>query len=257
MSPEISDVTENKAPLLEHLTELRRRLIYALLCAAAAIGGCYYFSQEIFIFLTEPLKQSLGENVKLSYFAPHEAFFSYMNLAIYSGLALSFPFVSLQIWAFTAPGLYRHEKRAALPFLLLAPLMFCAGAAFAYYVVMPAALEFFASFQSPLNNNGVSVVQENRVSDYLSFAVTFLLIFGISFELPVALVTAGRFGLISAQGLRQKRKYVVLAMAVFCAAVTPPDILSMGGLFLPLFALFELSVLIIALFEKKRCSSED
>ncbi len=247
-----NDPNELKTPLLSHLIELRRRLIFSALFIIIAVGFCYFYSQEIFTILTQPLKTALGSSVKLSYFAPHEAFFSFMNLALYAGLAISFPFISLQIWLFVAPGLYNHEKNAALPFLFLAPVMFCAGAALAYFLIMPQALAFFAGFQSPLGASGVEIIQENRVSDYLSFAITFLFVFGISFELPVGLILAGKLGFVSADGLRRKRKYILLGAAIFSAAVTPPDLLSMTGLLIPLYGLFELSILIIALFERKK-----
>ena len=193
------------------------------------------------------------KNIKVTYWAPHEAFFSYMNLAIYSGFCLSFPVIMSQIWAFIAPGLYTHEKKAFLPFLLMTPIMFILGAMMAYYVVLPTALSFFAGFQTPLGTmGGTQIVQETRVSEYLSFALSFILIFGATFELPIGLILAGRVGLISATTLREKRSYAIFAIAVFAALVTPPDMISMAGLGIPLYIMFEISILSIASFEKKR-----
>ena len=239
-----------ESPLLEHLIELRSRLIKCLAVLGAAFGVCLYFVRDIFTFLIRPLHAALGPEVKVSYFAPQEAFFSYMNLALYAALMLSLPLLLIQIWAFVAPGLYRHEKRAFFPFIMATPLMFYAGAGLAYSVMLPAALHFFAGFQ--IEQSGLKVVQETRVSDYLSFAKTFLLAFGASFELPVLLVLLGSIGVVSAQSLRDARRYAVLGMAVLSALVTPPDLLSMLGLLVPLIALYEIATVLVAVSERRR-----
>ena len=153
-----------EAPLISHLTELRQRLIYSFVFFAICVGGCFYFADIIFIFLLEPLKYALGENLKVTYWAPHEAFFAYMNLALYAGLIIALPFFLIQIWRFIAPGLYNNEKKAFLPFLLMTPVMFTIGLAFAFYIVMPTALSFFAGFQTAQDMGGTQIIQETRVS---------------------------------------------------------------------------------------------
>jgi sec-independent protein translocase protein TatC len=238
-----------QTPLIEHLSELRSRLIKCFVILIVMFGVCFYFIEHIFAFLIAPLYKALGHDAVVSYFAPQEAFFSYMNLALYSAVLLSLPFFLVQAWAFVAPGLYKHERNAFFPFIIATPVMFFAGAALAYYVMMPAALKFFAAFQ--FHNATVSVVQQTRVTDYLSFVKTFLLAFGLSFQIPVLLVLLGRAGIVKAQMLRQTRRYAILGMAGISAVVTPPDLLSMAGLLVPLIMLYEGAILLVAHFEKQ------
>ena len=243
-----------EAPLVSHLTELRTRLIYSFIVFAFAVGGCFYCADTIFIFLLEPLKYALGNDVKVTYWAPHEAFFTYMNLSVYAGIIIAAPFFLLQIWGFIAPGLYSHEKKSFLPFLLMTPIMFTLGIMMAFYIVMPTALQFFAGFQTLSDLGGPQVVQETRVSEYLYFAMSFILAFGLAFELPVGLVLAGKAGLVTAQSLKNKRPYAVMIIFILSAFFTPPDVVSMFSLALPLYLMYELSIIIIKSFQKK---SED
>ena len=245
-----SDEVLPETPLLEHLIELRARLLKCLAVLLAVFGVCLYFARDLFTVLLRPLHAGLGDQVKVSYLAPQEAFFAYMNIALFVALMISLPLMLVQIWAFVAPGLYRHEKRAFFPFMIATPLMFYAGAGLAYGVMLPAALHFFAGFQ--VEQNGIKVVQETRVSDYLAFARTFILAFGLSFQLPVVLVLLGNIGIVSAAALREKRKYAVLAMSVVSALVTPPDLLSMLGLLVPLVLLYEAAIVLVALSERRR-----
>lgn len=240
-----------QAPLISHLTELRKRLIYIFIIFAIAFAGCFYFIEPIFITLLNPLKAALGEQVSVTYFAPHEAFFTYMNLSLYAALILSCPFLLLQIWGFIAPALYHSEKRAFIPFLIMTPVMFFIGCAFAFFIVMPTALSFFASFQHISIENSAQIIQETRVSDYANFTMSFIFIFGLAFQLPVALILAGFVGLISSDTLRKKRSYALMIIAISSAFFTPPDILSMFLLAFPLYIMYELSILCIRLFEKR------
>jgi sec-independent protein translocase protein TatC len=244
------------APLIEHLKELRRRLILSLLVILVAFGVCFYFSEEIFQFLVIPLKKAQGAGVKVSYFSPTEHFFSYVSLSVYAAIGISFPMIASQLWAFIAPGLYKHERHAFLPFLLATPVMFIAGASLAYYGMMPAALGFLAHFHESTGGDSVNVVAENRLSDYISFAMTFILSFGICFQMPVLLVLLGRIGVISSQTLRKGRRYAILAIATLAAITTPPDLLSMVGLIVPLVFLYEVSIWFVIAFEKKRQEGE-
>ena len=239
-----------EAPLIAHLTELRQRLIYSFIFFAICVGGCFYFADTLFIFLLTPLKYALGNDLKVTYWAPHEAFFAYMNLSLYAGLIISLPFFLIQIWGFIAPGLYSNEKRAFLPFLFMTPVMFSVGLAFAFYIVLPAALSFFAGFQTDVNMGGTEIVQETRVSEYLQFCLSFLLIFGLAFQLPIGLVLAGRAGLIQADTLRNARPYALMGIAVCSAFFTPPDIISMLSLAAPLYIMYEISILFISSFKK-------
>lgn len=241
-----------QAPLIEHLSELRTRLIRAVLFLFLAVGVCFYYADKIFLWLVYPLKQALGQAVKVSYFAPHEAFFVYMNLSFYAGLIIAVPVILHQIWAFVVPGLYYSERRMVRPFLFAAPMMFCVGGAFAYFYVLPMALEFFASFQSSTLDGAIQITQEIRVQDYAHFALSFILVFGLTFQLPIILVLLGLFDIFTADDLRKFRRYAVLMIASVSAIVTPPDLLSMIALAVPLQLLYEISILIIKICEKKR-----
>jgi sec-independent protein translocase protein TatC len=242
--------------LIDHLSELRTRLIKAVIFFVAMVGVCFYFSQEIFILLLIPLKQGLGDNVTVSYFAPHETFFVYMNLSLYSGLIVSVPIILHQIWAFIVPGLYHSEQKMIKPFLFLAPIMFMLGGLFAYFIILPTALAFFASFQTSVNDGAINIIQQIRVQDYAHFALSFILVFGIAFELPVVLILLGLFGIISAADLNHYRRYAILIIAAVSAIVTPPDLISMLGLAIPLQLLYEISILVIKLCERKKYVKE-
>ena len=243
--------TDKPMPLIAHLTELRSRLIKSAVFFIIMVCLCFYFSQAIFVLLLVPLKIALGEAVKVSYFAPHEACFVYMNLSLYAGLIVSVPVIIQQIWAFIVPALYYSEQRMIKPFLFFAPIMFCIGGLFAYFIVLPTALAFFASFQTSIENGSIEIIQQIRVQDYAHFALSFILIFGIAFELPVILILLGIFGIINANDLKQYRRYAIMIIAVISAIVTPPDLISMLGLAIPLQFLYEISIIIIQLYEQR------
>ncbi|MFT6072257.1 MAG: sec-independent protein translocase protein TatC [Alphaproteobacteria bacterium] len=246
--------------LIGHLTELRSRLIKAVIFLLIAVSVCFYFSEDIFITLLYPLKKAMGDDITVSYFAPHEAFFVYMNLSLYAGLIITVPVILHQIWAFIAPGLYYSEQKMARPFLLFAPIMFIIGGLFAYLLVLPNALEFFASFQTSVTsevNHNINIIQQIRVQDYAHFALSFILVFGLAFELPIILILLGLFGILTAYQLRYYRKYAVMIIMVMSAMVTPPDLLSMIALCLPLQLLYEVSILVIQFYERTKNVKKD
>jgi sec-independent protein translocase protein TatC len=244
----------NHMPLLDHLLELRRRLIYVFVAFALASLLCYQFARDIYAFLVKPLAEVLqGENRRLIYTGLTEAFFTYMKLALFAGGFLSFPVIAAQIWMFVAPGLYKNEKKAFLPFLVATPVLFLTGAAFVYYFVIPVAWKFFAGFESfSPQNNGLPIQLEARVGEYLSLIMTLIFAFGFCFQMPVLLTLLARVGLVNAQSLADKRRYAIVGIFVIAAILTPPDILSQIMLAAPLLLLYEISVFLVKFSEKKR-----
>ena len=237
------DIDETRQPLLEHLVELRRRLLVSLAALAVAFFGCLYFAKPIFAVLVQPLL-SAGEG-RLIYTDVFEAFFVEVKVALFSALMLCFPVFATQIWRFVAPGLYAKEKRAFLPFLLMTPLFFAAGAAFAYFIAMPWALKFLLGFEG--NVGGVHQEALPGVGNYLSFVTRFLFGFGVAFLLPILLMLLERAGLVTRQQLASKRRYAIVAAFAVAAVLTPPDAVSQFMLAIPLYALYELAILAIRL----------
>jgi sec-independent protein translocase protein TatC len=251
---EEAEIESSKAPLLEHLVELRKRLIYALLSFAIAFVICFAFSKEIYAFLTEPMARAMvgHPNKHLIYTAVYETFFTYMKVGLFAGLCLSFPLIAAQIWLFVAPGLYKHEKHAFLPFLAASPALFLVGAAFVYYVMLPFALKFFLGFETPGTANTPGIELQAKVSDYLDFVTTLIFAFGLTFQLPVLLTLLGKVGIVSSHLLRKVRRYAIVAVTALASFITPPDIFSMICLIVPLILLYEVSIWLVWLIEKKR-----
>ena len=278
------DIDDSSAPLIEHLAELRNRLIWAVSAFVVAMVLCFLVAEPILAFLLRPIEEamrSLGNpNPIMQYTAPQEYFFTLIHISVVAGLALSFPVIAYQLWRFVAPGLYRNEKNAFLPFLVASPLLFILGAVFSHYIVTPLAMSFFLGFAdatsvvsallpvlsdapiadvpvaTPLTeavqSQGIEIVFQGKVNETLDISLKLIIAFGLCFQLPVLLTLMGKAGLVSAAGLAGTRKYAVVMILLTAALVTPPDIMSQLILFLAVYPLYEVSIFLIRRIEKKR-----
>lgn len=277
-----SDIDDSKAPLMEHIIEFRNRLVYAVITLLVTFILCYIVSQELFAFLVRPLAEAMGDDVegrRMIFTGLHEAFFTNIKIAFFVALFVSFPIIATQIWAFVAPGLYKHEKKAFLPFLVVTPVLFFLGGALAYEIVMPLAWKFLLSFETsgdaslyaqgyaalisefpamqqylpaPSGPMALPIQAETRVSEYLSLSMKLIFAFGLCFQLPVLLTLLGRVGIVSSAGLKAKFKYAVVFAFIAAAILTPPDPLSQITLAIPIIVLYGLSILSVRMVEKKR-----
>jgi sec-independent protein translocase protein TatC len=251
------DIDQTKAPLLDHLIELRRRLIYCIAAILTFFCICWYFSQDIYNFLLIPYKFAVGgeTRIDLIYTAPQEFFFTKMRVAFFGALVLSFPVIASQLYMFVAPGLYRNERQAFLPFLIATPVLFILGGALVFFVVMPLAMQFFLSMQQT-GEGQVHIQLTARVSEYLHLITTFILAVGLCFQLPVLLTLLARVGMVSSQWLRQQWRYAVVIIFTVAAILAPPDVISQIGLAIPTLLLYELSILSVKFVERQRAADE-
>ena len=272
-------IDDSSAPLVEHLAELRNRLIWSASAFVVALFAVYPFAMQVFNFLSHPICDVLaaqGQDCQLVLISPQEGFFVAINISLFGGLVLAFPVIAFNLWRFVAPGLYRSEKNAFLPFLFASPIMFFFGAAFAYLVVLPMAFTFFLGFQQFGNEAATAagaaadtaaqaageaasgdapipgIVFQGSAQEYLGLTMKFVLAFGLCFQLPVLLVLLGKAGLVSARGLSSMRKYAIVAILMLAAVATPPDVMSQIILFVAIYPLYEVSIFLIRRIEKKR-----
>jgi sec-independent protein translocase protein TatC len=257
------DLDDSSAPLIEHLAELRTRLIRSVLAFIVGMIICFTVWNPIFNFLTLPLCDALaakGQDCDLILIALEEGFFVAISISLMGGLALSFPIISYQMWRFVAPGLYRNEKGAFLPFLVASPFMFFLGAAFAYYIITPLAFTFFLNFQQPgtlvtgteSTTVAAGIAFQGSARAYLGLTIKFVVAFGLCFQLPVLLTLMGKAGLVSARGLGAVRKYAMVGILLLAAIATPPDVISQVILFVVVYGLYEVSILLVARVERQR-----
>ncbi len=257
MSEQEDDIDATKAPLVEHLIELRRRLMWSLAAIFAAFVVCFWFAKPIYNLLLWPYRVAAGVDVpiELIYTAPQEFFFTQVKLALFGAIFIAFPVIAAQLYLFVAPGLYRAERKAFLPFLIAAPILFLLGAALVYFVAMPLAMRFFLSMQET-GDSGVQILLTAKVSEYLSLIMMLMLGFGICFQLPVLLTLLARAGLVTAATLKHYRKHAILGVFLAAAILTPPDPISQIALALPTLLLYEISIFAVKLAEKKRAAAD-
>ncbi|MBU0859668.1 MAG: twin-arginine translocase subunit TatC [Alphaproteobacteria bacterium] len=250
--PDAPDPT--RRPLTDHLVELRRRLLWSFVTLAVATVLCFLFVENIYGFLVAPLANAMGPDStqRLIYTGLTEAFFTYMKVAFFAGLFITFPIIATQLYRFLAPGLYARERRAFLPFLMATPILFLAGAAFVYYFVMPMAWKFFLGFQSTGAETTLPIQLEARVGEYLDLVMVLIFAFGFCFQLPVVLGILGRAGMVTSAMLSRFRRYAIVVIFIVAAIITPPDIISQVLLAVPLMALYELSIFLVRRVEKTR-----
>ncbi len=261
------DIDDTTAPLIEHLTELRSRLIYSVLAFAVCMLFCFTVARPIFNFLAVPLatcSTAQGQKPELIFTGLQQGFMTQVRISVFGGFVIAFPIIAYQLWRFVAPGLYRQEKRAFLPFLLASPILFLLGAAFAYYVILPMAFHFFLGFQQfgadvpapgpagEVTPGEVSIQFLGTINEYLGLTMKFIIAFGLCFQLPVLLTLMGKVELVTAQGLGRMRKYAIVGILTLAAVVTPPDVVSQVVLFSVVYSLYEISILLVRMVERQR-----
>lgn len=258
---EDAEIDDRKMSLIEHLTELRKRLLFAAVGFVVMFLICFYFANPFFNFLVAPLAEVWegDPNRRLIFTAMHEKFFTNIKVAFFAAAFISFPLFATQVWMFVAPGLYKNEKGAFLPFLIATPFLFFGGGAFVYYFVMPVAWEFFTGFEQLAAGPGALAIElEPKVNEYLSLVMRLIFAFGLSFELPVVISLLARVGMVTPEGLKKKRRYAIVAAFIAAAILTPPDPLSQLALAIPIIILYEVSIYCATLIwrSKDRAAAE-
>lgn len=256
---EAEDLNDKAMPLMDHFVELRRRLIWCAVTFVIAFGVCYHFSQHIYLFLAEPLKEAMlavGKKPDMIFTNLTEAFFTNIKLSVFGASFFSFPMIATQAWIYIAPGLYKNEKKIFAPFLIATPLLFLLGGAFVYYFVFPMAWKFFLSFQIKGNANIMNIILQAKVSEYLTLVTHLILGFGVAFELPVLLMLMIKIGFVTTQSLKKFRRYAYVVAFIVAAILTPPDAISQAFMAIMLILLYEISIFSARLVEPK-LSEED
>jgi sec-independent protein translocase protein TatC len=245
---------------VSHLAELRQRLIHSFIFLIIFFVICYFFSEYIYGFLVDPFAQAVKDdnsNRRLIFTALQETFLTYLKVSFFTAFFVTCPYILMQIWKFVAPGLYKHEKKAIMPYLILTPILFFLGGMLVYYLIMPLAIKFFLSFESTGASTNLPIQLEAKVNEYLSLVMKLIFAFGISFQLPVVLSLLARIGVVDSDFLRTRRKYVVVIIFATAAILTPPDPITQIGLAIPLLILYELSIFSVNLIEKKKLEQEE
>ena len=251
----MNDENQKKSSFVEHLTELRSRLVRSIIYLFLFFILCYFFSENIYNFLVKPYAEAVkndGLDRRMIFTALHETFITYLKVAFFAAMFISSPIILTQIWKFVAPGLYKNEKKALLPYLIATPTLFLLGGMLVYYLIMPLAIKFFLTFETSAHLNNLPIQLEAKVNEYLSLIMRLIFAFGISFQLPVLLSLLARVGFIDSKYLKKRRKYVIVIIFAVAALLTPPDPITQIGLGIPLLILYELSILSVSLIEKKK-----
>ena len=251
---------ENESGFISHLAELRKRLINSFIFLIIFFIGCYFFAEHLYGFLVEPFAKAVkddGSERRLIFTALQETFLTYLKVSFFTAFFVTCPFILTQIWKFIAPGLYKHEKIAILPYLILTPVLFLLGGMLVYYLIMPLAIKFFLSFESTGLSTNLPIQLEAKVNEYLSLIMKLIFAFGISFQLPVVLSLLARVGLVDSIFLKKRRKYVVVIIFATAAILTPPDPITQIGLAVPLLILYELSIFSVKFIENKKFKNSD
>ena len=251
---------ENEGGFISHLAELRKRLIHSFVFLVIFFIGCYFFAEHLYGFLVEPYAKAVENdptNRRLIFTALQETFLTYLKISFFAAFFVTCPFILMQIWKFIAPGLYKHEKIAILPYLVLTPVLFFLGGVLVYYLIMPLAIKFFLSFESTGLSTNLPIQLEAKVNEYLSLVMKLIFAFGISFQLPVILSLLARIGFVDSEFLKTRRKYVVVMIFAAAAILTPPDPVTQIGLAIPLLILYELSIFSVKFIEKKNLEKSD